>query len=91
MRSFRKELWFNISTRPGIYQYHSPDSGMSSGECRQRKIGASQHHAYTASVFINDDESGLHHDYDVGWKNLLLTNPFHSTGTMSVKTTPTPI
>ena len=45
----------------------------------------------TASVFINDNKSALHHDYDVWLRNLFLTNRFHSTGTMSVKTTGTPI
>jgi thiamine phosphate synthase YjbQ (UPF0047 family) len=40
----------------------------------------------TASVFINDDESGLHHDYDV-WP---LMSPSPSTAIMWVRTTPMP-
>ena len=35
----------------------------------------------TASVFINDDESGLHQDYESGWRSLLRMNRFPNTGT----------
>jgi thiamine phosphate synthase YjbQ (UPF0047 family) len=53
----------------------------------------------TASVFINDDESGLHHDYELfklrtgrGSKNWRLTRRSTSIGTTErVRTMPTPI
>ncbi|MCD6580307.1 MAG: YjbQ family protein [Desulfuromusa sp.] len=64
MKSFRKELLFEISTRRGFVNITSQvenclrESGISDGLllCNAMHI--------TASVFINDDESGLHHDYE---------------------------
>jgi thiamine phosphate synthase YjbQ (UPF0047 family) len=50
----------------------------------------------TASVFINDDESGLHHDYEVWLEGLAPHAPIDQAGleagctTAPVKTTPTP-
>ena len=45
----------------------------------------------TASVFINDDESGLHQDYESGWKSSRRTSPSRSTSTTApARTTPTP-
>lgn len=64
MKSFRKELSFEISTRRGFVNITSQvenclrESGISEGLllCNAMHI--------TASVFINDDETGLHHDYE---------------------------
>ncbi|MDA3903210.1 MAG: secondary thiamine-phosphate synthase enzyme YjbQ [Desulfuromusa sp.] len=64
MKSFRKELYFEISTRRGFVNITTQvehclrESGISEGLllCNAMHI--------TASVFINDDESGLHHDYE---------------------------
>jgi thiamine phosphate synthase YjbQ (UPF0047 family) len=44
----------------------------------------------TASVFINDDEAGLHHDYEVWLEKLAPHEPVRSTATTWAKTTPTP-
>jgi secondary thiamine-phosphate synthase enzyme len=64
MQSYRKELYVNVPTRrafinitPDIEQCLT-ESGISEGLllCNAMHI--------TASVFINDDESGLHHDYE---------------------------
>jgi thiamine phosphate synthase YjbQ (UPF0047 family) len=50
----------------------------------------------TASVFINDDESGLHHDYEVWLEELAPHAPIDQAGleagctTAPVKITPTP-
>jgi secondary thiamine-phosphate synthase enzyme len=64
MKSYRKELWFNIQARRGFVNI-TPDverclkeSGIAEG-----LILINAMHI-TASVFINDDESGLHRDYD---------------------------
>jgi thiamine phosphate synthase YjbQ (UPF0047 family) len=35
----------------------------------------------TAGVFINDDESGLHHDYEKWLEGLALMHPSANTGT----------
>ena len=63
MKSYRKELWFNISERMG-FQNITPeieqclrDSGIEEG------IALINAMHITASVFINDDERGLHADY----------------------------
>jgi secondary thiamine-phosphate synthase enzyme len=64
MRSYRKELWFNIPARRAFINITPQveeclrESGIRNGLllCNAMHI--------TASVFINDDESGLHLDYE---------------------------
>jgi secondary thiamine-phosphate synthase enzyme len=64
MKSYRKELWFNVPTRRAfinitpmvIETLH--ESGIQEGLCLVNAMHI------TASVFINDDESGLHQDYE---------------------------
>jgi secondary thiamine-phosphate synthase enzyme len=63
VKSFRKELWFNILKRVEFINI-TPDvdralkeSGIKEGLCLINAMHI------TASVFINDDESGLHLDY----------------------------
>ncbi len=66
MKSYRKELFMNVPTRRGFVnitgqvQAALHESGIQEGLA----LVCPMH--ITASVFINDDESGLHHDYD-GW------------------------
>ncbi len=66
MKSFRKELWFEIPTRrtfinitPQVEEALS-ESGIKEGLCLVNAMHI------TASVYINDDESGLLADYE-GW------------------------
>ena len=64
MKSFRKELVFEITSRRGFINITRQveeclrESGITDGMllCNAMHI--------TASVFINDDETGLHHDYE---------------------------
>jgi secondary thiamine-phosphate synthase enzyme len=63
MKSYRKELWFNAPARMHFTNI-TPDiieclieSGVKEGLVLINAMHI------TASVFINDDESGLHHDY----------------------------
>ncbi len=64
MKSYRKELWFNVPSRRGFInitpqiQEVLRESGVQEGLCLVNAMHI------TASVFINDDESGLHHDYE---------------------------
>lgn len=64
MKSFRKELYFNIPTRRAFLNITSQveealrESGIREGLCLINPMHI------TASVFINDDEHGLHHDYE---------------------------
>jgi len=64
MQSYRKELWFNIPTRRAfvnithLVQAALQESGIKEGLCLVNAMHI------TASVFINDDETGLHEDYE---------------------------
>jgi secondary thiamine-phosphate synthase enzyme len=63
MKSLRKELWFNTPTRVAFINITAKvrnavkESGVKEGLCLVNAMHI------TASVFINDDESGLHQDY----------------------------
>ncbi len=76
MRSYRKELWFHarhrrefINITPQVAQCLR-ESGIKEGLvlCNAMHI--------TASVFINDDESGLHHDFEVWLEKLAPEKPY---------------
>lgn len=64
MKSYRKELWFNINKRRQFVNITQDvikalkDSGIQEGLVLVNAMHI------TASVFINDDESGLHQDYE---------------------------
>ena len=70
MKSYRKELWFRVPGRRALINITPEvekclrESGIKEGLvlCNAMHI--------TASVFINDDESGLHQDYDVWLERL---------------------
>lgn len=63
MKSYRKELWFNTPTRVALINITPQveeavkESGVKEGLCLVNAMHI------TASVFINDDESGLHEDF----------------------------
>ncbi len=63
MKSYRKELWFNLPTRMQ-FKNITPDirECLSLSGIKEGLILVNAMHI-TASVFINDDESGLHQDY----------------------------
>ena len=64
MKSYRKELWFEIPARRALLNI-TPDVAkclVESGVREGLALINAMH--ITASVFINDDESGLHQDYD---------------------------
>jgi secondary thiamine-phosphate synthase enzyme len=75
MRSYRKELWFEVPTRRGFVNITSQvetclaDSGIQEGLVLVNAMHI------TASVFINDDESGLHQDYDKWLERLAPHEP----------------
>ena len=64
MKSYRKELWFNVPSRRAFInvtpqvQECLRESGIQEGLCLVNAMHI------TASVFINDDEHGLHQDYE---------------------------
>jgi len=76
MKSYKKELWFNAASRrqlinitPQVEQCLA-ESGIAEGLllCNAMHI--------TASVFINDDEPGLHHDFEVWLEKLAPEKPY---------------
>jgi len=76
MKSYRKELHFNFPTRRGLknitreVQQAITESGIKEGLVLVNALHI------TASVFINDDESGLHHDYEVWLEKLAPEKPY---------------
>ena len=75
MKSHRKELWFNTPTRVAFVNI-TPQVQECIGESGVREgiVLVNAMHI-TASVFINDDESGLHHDYGVWLEKLAPHKP----------------
>lgn len=64
MISYRKELWFNLPTRRGFVNITGQvEECLRESGIREGLVLVNAMHI-TASVFINDDESGLHRDYD---------------------------
>jgi len=76
MKSYRKELWFNLPTRRGFVNITPEveaslrDSGIKEGLvlCNAMHI--------SASVFINDNESGLHQDFERWLEKLAPEKPY---------------
>ena len=76
MRSYRKELWFNTPKRRGYINITPQiddclrESGIKEGIllCNAMHI--------TASVFINDDERGLHADFEKWLEKLAPEKPY---------------
>jgi secondary thiamine-phosphate synthase enzyme len=75
MKSFRKELWFHIPDRRG-FRNITPDveDALRESGIQEGLLLVSAMHI-TASVFINDDEPGLHQDYDKWLEKLAPHEP----------------
>jgi secondary thiamine-phosphate synthase enzyme len=75
MKSFRKELWFNVATRREFInitrdvEVAIEESGITEGLVLVNAMHI------TASVFINDNESGLHADYEEWLEKLAPHEP----------------
>ena len=77
MKSFRRELWFNTSGRREFVNITSAvDDCLKESGIREGLVLVNAMHI-TASVFINDDEAGLHHDMEV-WLEKLAPEKPHS-------------
>ena len=77
MKSYRKELWFNTPNRrhftnitPDVLKCLT-DSGIKEGLCLVNAMHI------TASVFINDDEHGLHQDFEAWLEKLAPEKPYN--------------
>lgn len=77
MKSYRKELWFNTDTRRQLInitpevQKCLANSGIMEGLCLVNAMHI------TSSVFINDDEHGLHKDYETWLEKLAPEKPYN--------------
>lgn len=70
MKHYRKELWFEVPTRRAFINItRQVEDCLRESSIKQGLLLCNAMHI-TASVFINDDESGLHHDYDVWLEKL---------------------
>ncbi|HOA05152.1 MAG TPA: secondary thiamine-phosphate synthase enzyme YjbQ [Candidatus Fermentibacter daniensis] len=78
MRTLRKELWFEIPSRRGFVNITREvssavrESGVKEGLCLVNAMHI------TASVFVNDDEPGLHRDFDDWLEKLAPHEPVSS-------------
>ena len=78
MKSFTKELFFNTKKArefiniSGEVEALLRESGIQEGLCLVNAMNI------TSSVFINDNESGLHHDFDVWLEKLAPHEPISS-------------
>ena len=76
MKSYRKELWFKTTTRRQLINITSQveecliKSGVQEGLCLVNAMHI------TAGVFINDDESGLHKDFETWLEKLAPEKPY---------------
>ena len=76
MKSHRQELWFHAEKRRQLFNVTGrvQDAVAESG-VREGLVLVNAMHI-TASVFINDDESGLHHDYERWLERLAPEKPY---------------
>jgi len=78
MKSLTQYLWFEVSDRRGFINITPTieglvrQSGVSDGLCLVNAMHI------TASVFINDDEPGLHHDYEIWLEKLAPHEPINA-------------
>jgi len=76
VKSYRQELWFEIKGRRGLVNI-TPEvqqAVVASGVQEGLVLVNAMH--ITASVFINDDESGLHNDFEVWLEKLAPEKPY---------------
>ena len=78
MRSYRKELWFKLPNRRGLVNITPQVAGCIQESGVQEGLVLVNAMHITASVFINDDEPGLHHDYEVWLEKLAPHEPVSS-------------
>ena len=75
MKHYRKELWFEMPTRRGFQNItHHVESCLRESSIREGLLLCNAMHI-TASVFINDDESGLHADFESFLERLAPEKP----------------
>ena len=76
MKNYRKELWFETTKRRELIHITPHiENCLSESGIKEGLILCNAMHI-TSSVFINDNESGLHSDYDVWLEKLAPEKPY---------------
>lgn len=76
MKSFRRELWFDTESRRSLLNITPQvEEALRESGIKEGMILVNAMHI-TASVFINDDESGLHNDFEVWLEKLAPEKPY---------------
>ena len=76
MTSFKKELWFNTKTRRAFLNITPEvEKALNESGIKEGLLLCNAMHI-TASVFINDDESGLHNDFEKWLEGLAPEKPY---------------
>lgn len=70
MKTLTQEIWMNVPQRRAIVSLHNEVERLVGESGVQEGLVLVNAMHITASVFINDNESGLHHDYDVWLEKL---------------------
>jgi len=76
MKSYRKELWFETPTRRQLVNITPQVEGCLRESGIQEGLLLCNAMHITAGVFINDDESGLHQDFEVWLEKLAPEKPY---------------
>ena len=77
MKSYKKELWFNTNTRRGFINITPQiNEGLKESGIKEGLLLCNAMHI-TSSIFINDDESGLHQDFE-NWLEEIAPEKPHS-------------
>jgi len=77
MKTLTKEIWMQVPERRAIVSIHNEVERLVTQSGVQEGLVLVNAMHITASVFINDNESGLHHDYEV-WLEKLAPEKPHS-------------
>ncbi|MCK5268420.1 MAG: YjbQ family protein, partial [Spirochaetes bacterium] len=76
MKSYKKELWFNTNSRRQLINITGEvEKCLAESQITEGLLLCNAMHI-TASVFINDDESGLHNDFEKWLEGLAPEKPY---------------
>lgn len=76
MKSFRKELWFEITKRRELINITPQIEGCLKESGIKEGLALINAMHITASVFINDDEAGLHNDFEKWLEGIAPEKPY---------------
>jgi secondary thiamine-phosphate synthase enzyme len=76
MKSYRSELHFRLPTRRGLVNITPQVEEALRESGIQEGLALINPMHITSSVFINDDEHGLHHDFEVWLEKLAPEKPY---------------